>query len=335
MAARRSGCRRRAIRARTTSRAWSGSTTGRLSIQQLNRLQNQNDFLIADARTGETRRVFRDESKIVGGRRRRRAVGRERPRVPVAERARRLASRLPRAARGRRRRNRRRRAAADHALRCRRRWSVAGLDEAGGWIYFIASPDNATQRYLYRSKLDGTGTPERVTPVDPARHAPLRRGAGRQDGVPHLLALRRAAGHRRRRAAGAHRAAPAHGHRGAREEGDAAGAAAGGVLHHRRGRWGDARRVDAEADALRRVEALPGDRVRLRRAGKPDGDRQLGRRPDAVPSRARRGRLHRRQRGQSRHAGAEGRGVAQGGVRRGRRAVREGAGRGRARADGA
>jgi hypothetical protein len=29
----------------------------------LNRLQNQNDFLMGDAATGEVRRVFRDESK--------------------------------------------------------------------------------------------------------------------------------------------------------------------------------------------------------------------------------------------------------------------------------
>ena len=42
---------------------------------------------------------------------------------------------------------------------------VAGLDEAAGWVYFIASPETATDRYLYRSKLDGTGTPERVTPT--------------------------------------------------------------------------------------------------------------------------------------------------------------------------
>ena len=48
---------------------------------------------------------------------------------------------------------------------------VVGLDEPGGWIYFIASPDNATQRYLYRSRLDGTGKPERVTPMDrPGTH---------------------------------------------------------------------------------------------------------------------------------------------------------------------
>jgi len=45
------------------------------------------------------------------------------------------------------------------------------VDEAGGWFYYIASPDNATQRYLYRVRLDGTGTPERVTPADqPGSH---------------------------------------------------------------------------------------------------------------------------------------------------------------------
>jgi dipeptidyl-peptidase 4 len=40
------------------------------------------------------------------------------------------------------------------------------VDEEGGWFYFIASPTNPTQRYLYRSPLYGTGTPERITPQD-------------------------------------------------------------------------------------------------------------------------------------------------------------------------
>lgn len=40
------------------------------------------------------------------------------------------------------------------------------VDEAGGWFYYLASPDNATQRYLYRVRLDGRGTPEQVTPSD-------------------------------------------------------------------------------------------------------------------------------------------------------------------------
>jgi dipeptidyl-peptidase-4 len=45
------------------------------------------------------------------------------------------------------------------------------VDEAGGWFYYYASPDNATQTYLYRVRLDGTGKPERVTPMDqPGTH---------------------------------------------------------------------------------------------------------------------------------------------------------------------
>jgi dipeptidyl-peptidase-4 len=46
--------------------------------------------------------------------------------------------------------------------------SISVVDESGGWLYYIASPDNATQRYLYRSRLDGSGQPERLTPADAA-----------------------------------------------------------------------------------------------------------------------------------------------------------------------
>ena len=47
----------------------------------------------------------------------------------------------------------------------------AVVDEAGGWFYYYASPDNATQKYLYRVHLDGTGKPERVTPMNqPGTH---------------------------------------------------------------------------------------------------------------------------------------------------------------------
>lgn len=46
------------------------------------------------------------------------------------------------------------------------------MDETNGWFYYLASPDNATQRYLYRVKLDGTGKPERITPMDqPGTHS--------------------------------------------------------------------------------------------------------------------------------------------------------------------
>jgi dipeptidyl-peptidase-4 len=44
--------------------------------------------------------------------------------------------------------------------------AVETIDEAGGWVYFIASPDNATQRYLFRARLNGEGSAERVTPAN-------------------------------------------------------------------------------------------------------------------------------------------------------------------------
>jgi dipeptidyl-peptidase-4 len=40
------------------------------------------------------------------------------------------------------------------------------VDERAGFFYYLASPENATQRYLFRVRLDGTGAPERVSPTD-------------------------------------------------------------------------------------------------------------------------------------------------------------------------
>lgn len=42
---------------------------------------------------------------------------------------------------------------------------ISCIDTAGGYVYYTASPDNFTERYLYRSRLDGQGGPERVTPA--------------------------------------------------------------------------------------------------------------------------------------------------------------------------
>jgi dipeptidyl-peptidase-4 len=43
---------------------------------------------------------------------------------------------------------------------------VSAVNEAEGYVYFYASPDNATQRYLYRTKLDGSAMPERLSPLN-------------------------------------------------------------------------------------------------------------------------------------------------------------------------
>jgi dipeptidyl-peptidase 4 len=43
--------------------------------------------------------------------------------------------------------------------------AVERVDTANGWMYFKASLENPTQRYLYRVRIDGTGKEERLTPA--------------------------------------------------------------------------------------------------------------------------------------------------------------------------
>jgi dipeptidyl-peptidase-4 len=44
--------------------------------------------------------------------------------------------------------------------------SIQNIDVKNGYVYFIASPDNAAQRYLFRVPLDGKKDAERLTPID-------------------------------------------------------------------------------------------------------------------------------------------------------------------------
>ena len=47
----------------------------------------------------------------------------------------------------------------------------AAIDEHGGWYYFYASPDNGTQKHLYRVPLGGSGRLERISPENqPGTH---------------------------------------------------------------------------------------------------------------------------------------------------------------------
>lgn len=134
-----------------------------VAIQQLNRQQNRNDFLSADARSGAVTRIFRDESKqwvdineevpwIDGGRtflwQSEKNGWNQVYRVPREGGEGQVVTKF------------------DGDVT-----DIAGFDEKGGWMYFRASPENAGQRYLYRARLDGRGTPERVTPADqPGTH---------------------------------------------------------------------------------------------------------------------------------------------------------------------
>jgi dipeptidyl-peptidase-4 len=49
--------------------------------------------------------------------------------------------------------------------------SVSLIDEKGGYLYYMASPENATQKYLYRIKLNGRGKAQRLSPMNqPGTH---------------------------------------------------------------------------------------------------------------------------------------------------------------------
>jgi dipeptidyl-peptidase-4 len=135
-----------------------------VAIQQLNRLQNRHDVLLADVPSGGTRRVFRDESETwIEAPDAARWIDRNRAFLVLSERD-----------------------GWQHVYRVARDGGAPSLvtrfdadvtdlvevDERGGWLYFLASPENATQRYLYRAKLDGSAAPERVTPkAQPGTHA--------------------------------------------------------------------------------------------------------------------------------------------------------------------
>jgi dipeptidyl-peptidase-4 len=139
-----------------TSLQWTADSHA-LLIQQLNRLQNTNDLLVADARTGETRRAHREQGQAW--------VERVDALVPLDK--------------GRAVTWTSEKDGWRHLYRVALDGSVDQLltpfeadvidvisvDVASGWAYLIASPGSATERFLYRARLDGSGRVERVTPA--------------------------------------------------------------------------------------------------------------------------------------------------------------------------
>ena len=127
-----------------------------LVLQHLNRLQNTNTVLLANAATGEVKTMFvdRDEAWVDYNETFRWIENGQRLLVESERDGWRHAYAVSRD--------------GDARLVTTGAFdilSIAGIDEAGGWLYYIASPANATQRYLYRSRLDGRGQAERVTPA--------------------------------------------------------------------------------------------------------------------------------------------------------------------------
>ena len=141
-----------------------------LAIEHLNRLQNSNDVLLANASTGAVQQIFRDQDPawvdindqikwIHNGKEFLWLSERDgwRHAYSVSRDGKNIQLLTP---------------GAYDVI------SLDGVDEKNGELYFIASPENATQRYLYRVPLEApsasaskAGAPERVSPPDaPGTH---------------------------------------------------------------------------------------------------------------------------------------------------------------------
>lgn len=133
-------------------------------LQRLNRLQNTDEVMLGDARTGQVRTVLTERDStwvdvvddlvwLQGGKeftwvserdgwKHVYAVSRDGKTVRLVTRG------------------------AFDVL------EVKGIDDKGGWLYYVASPDNPTQKYLFRTRLDGKGSPQRISPRnEPGTHA--------------------------------------------------------------------------------------------------------------------------------------------------------------------
>jgi dipeptidyl-peptidase 4 len=145
---------------------WAGNSH-ELLIEKLSRFRNEREFLLADIRTGALRRVFHETNQawvdgsyasnagwiwIRGGQ----------AFIVLSEKD------------GWRHAYVYSRDGQELALLTPGKFDIIErgvVDESGGWFYYYASPDNATQKYLYRARLDGNGAPERVTPSNrPGTH---------------------------------------------------------------------------------------------------------------------------------------------------------------------
>jgi dipeptidyl-peptidase-4 len=142
---------------------WAGNSN-ELVLQHLNRLQNHDDVLLADAASGAVRQTYRDEDQawvdVVNDLSWLHA-GQDFLWVSERDGWRHVYA-VPRLG-------------GEARLVTHGDFDVigvAGVDPSGEWLYHIASPRNAAERYLYRTRLDGSGSPERLTPASaPGTHS--------------------------------------------------------------------------------------------------------------------------------------------------------------------
>ncbi len=146
---------------------WVGDSD-QIALQYLNRLQNTNQLYLADARTGEAHKLFEDhDAAWVDIMNNFEWVSPDKNSGPrqaliwISERD-----------------------GWRHAYLISRKTGETHLitnfpgdiitpisvDEGNGFFYFLASPDDPIRAYLYRSPLDGSKAPERITPANQPGH---------------------------------------------------------------------------------------------------------------------------------------------------------------------
>jgi len=148
---------------------WLG--TSAVAMQQLNRLQNENDDLLGDPATGSVTRVFFDTSYKMGSSATWVDVQEDVPWIEGNKTLLWLSEVDGWRHIYRQTRDARLEAAGGFAPRLVTAFDaevtdLVTVDEKAGVVYFLASPQSPTERYLYRASLEGFSTPVRVTPAD-------------------------------------------------------------------------------------------------------------------------------------------------------------------------
>jgi dipeptidyl-peptidase-4 len=146
--------------------SWAGNSR-ELLVEKLSRFRDKREFLIADINTGAIKRIFKeyDPAWVIASYRKNAGlewIRKGQAFIVLSEKD------------GWRRAYVYSRKGRELAMLTPDKVDIIErgvVDEEGRWFYYYASPDNATQKYLYRVCLDASTEPERVTPMDqPGTH---------------------------------------------------------------------------------------------------------------------------------------------------------------------
>ncbi len=129
-----------------------------LMVQQFNRLQNTNRVMLADPQTGATRTILTEtDASWLENENPARWIGQDGRFLWLSERSGWRQAYLANPAHA---------GLSPITENGMDVIEIEAVDEKNGWLYYAASPENPTQRHLYRTRLGG-GPPEKLSPSSP------------------------------------------------------------------------------------------------------------------------------------------------------------------------